>query len=194
MKGIASLPRNPLARPATLFHSVSVTPDYEAIEQAEAVAVRVALERGYLKTTQLREALLLREQLRISGRQTRLLQLLGSRYIAPEFQAELSQVYFAALNATQAPAPAEAKPAPAAARAEPMDSMPSSDELAIPEFMLQASSEQLERPVAEDPDAVQDFMRISSELKVPDDLGSRESGEFTESGLFRWLKSHMPGQ
>ena len=193
MKGIASAGRKALARPAALFHSVDVTPDYEAIEQAEAVAVRVALERGYLKTTQLREALLLREQLRISGRQTRLLQLLGSRYIPAEFQAELSQVYFAALNATQAPA-AEPAPAPAPVPADPLDSMPSSDELAIPEFMLQASSEQLEKPAAEDPDSVQDFMRISSELKVPDDLRSGKSGEFSESGLFRWLKGHLPGQ
>jgi hypothetical protein len=175
-----------------VFHSVLVTPDYEKIEQAEAVAVRVALERGYLTMSQLREALLLREQLRMAGRQTRLLRLLGSRYIPADFQAELSRVYFAALNASVAVP--EPEPEPEAAIAAPVDPVGmSSDELAIPEFMLQASSEQLERPVAEDPDSVQDFMRRSSELEVPESIRSPESGEVSESGLFRWLKDHLPG-
>jgi hypothetical protein len=28
---------------------------------------------------------------------------------------------------------------------------------------------------------------------VPDDIRSAKSGEVSESGLFRWLKGHLPG-
>ncbi|RMG11878.1 MAG: hypothetical protein D6731_14890 [Planctomycetota bacterium] len=196
------------------------TPGYEAIEQAEAVAVRVALERGYLSMPQLREALLLREQLRVSGQPVRLLQLLGARYIRLEHQPELSRVYFRALREPEAfgqaperapaPPPAEALPPSPEAVEEMMAS--SADELAIPEFVLAASSEQLERPPTEDPPAVAEFLARSGEVSLPDagevpptrpsvrrDPGSgdadagRDGDAGTESGLWRWLRKHLPG-
>jgi hypothetical protein len=200
---------------------VENTPNYEAIEQAEAVAVRVALERGYLRTQQLREALLLREQLRVAGRQTRLLQLLGARYIPLEHQAELSQVYFAALSDPYAfgktpdelPSPPPEDMPASAAQVEQMLAS-SADELAIPEFMLSASSEQLQRPAEEDPDAVMEFMARSSEITASSPPASEadtgalpptrqavsrkraenpEADDHSESGLWRWLRKHLPG-
>jgi hypothetical protein len=177
------------------------TPDYEQIEQAEAVAVRAALERGYLDTQQLREALLLREQLRVSGRPTRLLQLLGARYIRPEHQAELSGVYFAALGALSGEEPTDPDRAPSAealaatppaadAGVEDM-MMSSADELAIPEFMLQQSSAQLDRPPEEDPEPVRDFLAMSGEGSVEPLPPAGE--EVSESGMWRWLKRQLPG-
>src|SRR5690606_2139272 len=126
-----------------------------------------ALERGFLKTDDLREALLLREQLRLSGRPTRLLQLLG-RYIAEEHQVELRARYFAALAEGKAPAgpkpasaggveppgaperlrPEPARPDPARPRPDEM-LFSSDDELAIPELLLRQSSELLQRPPEE---------------------------------------------
>lgn len=185
-----------VARPGSVDQSgdVETTPNYEAIEQAEAVAVRVALERGFLTVDQLREALLLREQLRVAGRQTRLLQLLGARFIHLEHQAVLSQVYFAFLNdQVDPPAPAESVEPPASASSEvPQDMLFSSaDELAIPELMLQRSSEQLERPPAEDPEPVQEFMEKNRKLNPSAQQDGDE--DVSESGLWRWLKDHLPG-
>src|SRR5687767_4197619 len=55
--------------------------------------VRHALSRGYLTQAQLREALILHEQLEGAGRTVPLLSVLGARYLRPEHVQELSQFY-----------------------------------------------------------------------------------------------------
>jgi len=165
-------------------------PNFAALEQAEAVAVRAALERGYLRPDDLRRALLIREQLRAEARPARLLQILG-RYIAPAHQQELRGVYFEELGRVESglfPAvPAEPGPA-----AEPDELLFSSeDELAIPEFVLTQSSEQLARAPDADPQAVQDYLVRSAEGLVGD---IEDDPTITSSGIFRWLKRNLRGK
>lgn len=182
------------------------TPEFAAIEHAEALAVRAALQRGFLRADDLREALLLREQLRLANRPTRLLQLLG-RYIAEEHQVELRGLYFAALAEAREPGGASAAPAPhsaplAPARPEPPLAPPddmlfsSDDELAIPEMLLKQSSELLQRPPEEDPAPVREFMARSGEGAgpAPGPSQSADERQVTESGLWRWLKRQLPGK
>lgn len=178
------------------------TPEFAAIEHAEALAVRAALERGFLRTDDLREALLLREQLRLANRPTRLLQLLG-RYIAEEHQVELRGLYFAALAEAREPgrgatpppsqAVAPARPEPPLARPDEM-LFSSDDELAIPEMLLKQSSELLQRPPEEDPAPVREFMARSGEAAGPAPGPATDERTVTESGLWRWLKRQLPGQ
>ena len=172
--------------------------------------MRAALSRGYLTNPQLREALLMREELRQQGRPTTTLQILGYRFLTPAQRDDLMAVYEAvkreaeasplegpaSLGSPGAPAPLPGAPAPRPGGPAPLppraqapqvprapqvppapgaDEVPpapvgafdmgmlesSTDELAIPEFFN--SSPLLARPPEEDPDAVQEFMRLSSE-------------------------------
>ena len=140
--------------------------------------MRAALDRGFLTVDQLREALLIRQQLRIAGRQMRLLALLGSRFIKLEHQAEISQVYFEHLN--QQPLPDENEE-PTVIMAEEM-LFSSDDELAIPEFMLKSSAA-LARSAEE---------HVASEA-ASNPVAGEDEEETSESGLWRWLKRHLPG-
>lgn len=167
-------------------------------ERAEAFVVRAALTRSYLSEGQVREALLLREQLRVSGRPAELLRLLGSRFLKPEHLPELTELYFDALAQFES---GEHDPIQAKAQQPPAELFTSSaDELAIPEFLLKSSSEQLQKPPAEDPQAVQDFMAASAESD-PDDVagGDVPQTELAKdlgksSGMWRWLKDRLGGK
>ncbi|HBP22039.1 MAG TPA: hypothetical protein DEA08_30180 [Planctomycetes bacterium] len=170
--------------------------------------VRAALSRGYMTNPQLREALLMREELRKQGRAATTLQILGHRFLTPAQRDDLMAVYEAVKREAEAspiegmspvpgppaplpdapaPLPGAPSPLPPAAQAPVAPAAPqvpqapeaaevppapagtfemgmlesSTDELAIPEFFN--SSPLLARPPEEDPDEVQEFMRLSSE-------------------------------
>ncbi len=187
-----------MARTGAVLHSGVVTDevsDYGAIEQAEAVAVRAALDRGFLTADQLREALALREQLRVSGRQMRLLAILGSRYIRPEHQAELSQAYFAHLSEQPAPPP-QPNEEPTVVMTEEM-LFSSADELAIPEFMTRSAIAAQEAPATAANTPLDDLMGVGAEpasAEAPaEPAEAKGKGDVSESGIWRWLRSHLPG-
>lgn len=152
-----------------------------------------------MTNTQLREALLMREELRKQGRAATTLQILGHRFLTPAQRDDLMAVFEAVKREAEAspvegmstlpgppaplpsaPAPLPSAPAPLPPRAQapqapqapevpaaPADAFDmgmldsSTDELAVPEFFN--SSPLLARPPEEDPDEVQEFMRLSSE-------------------------------
>ncbi|MCO5172349.1 MAG: protein kinase [Planctomycetes bacterium] len=83
----------------------------DPFEQAELEVVRLALAGGWLGRDALREALLLREELRAQGRPARLIDLLAAR-VAPERRPALRGAYARALAGLRAPPPAPAADPP----------------------------------------------------------------------------------
>jgi tetratricopeptide (TPR) repeat protein len=116
----------------------------ERVHAGVQAVVRHALSQGWLTGGQLREALLLQEQLRTSGQPVELLPILRGRYLRPEHVAALTQVYREALG----PAGGDTLPLPAPA---------------LPREALERSSEAARRPRAEDPPRVRDFLRQSGQ-------------------------------
>ncbi|MCA8925097.1 MAG: SUMF1/EgtB/PvdO family nonheme iron enzyme [Planctomycetes bacterium] len=117
-----------------------------APSSVEAAVVGHALNRGWLRREQLREALLLQGQLEASGRPTPLLAILLARYLRAEHVEELKAVYHrAALSAGEAAhaAAGPTLPPPAAA---------------LPHDCLRRSGEELKRPPERDPEAVRRFI------------------------------------
>ncbi|MCO5168905.1 MAG: tetratricopeptide repeat protein [Planctomycetes bacterium] len=124
----------------------------ERVHAAVHAVVRHAIRRGWLTGEQLREALLLQEQLRAAGRPTELLPLLRGRFIRPEHVPELTQVYRETVG------PQQGETLPLAARD-------------VPRELLDRSSELLRRPRDEDPPRVREFLRASGE-GAPSTTGS----------------------
>ena len=60
---------------------------------ADQGVIRHALQRGFLQPQQLREAVILQDELATAGRQAPLLHVLASRYLSPEHLAELRRVH-----------------------------------------------------------------------------------------------------
>ena len=178
-------------------HSEGMNPPTpEQIEAAEQAAVRVALAQGFLQPRDVREALLLREQLKQAGRPSGLLAVLGARSLRPEHRPLLSEVYFRSLREAAATPAAPAAPPPVPSVPQAMSLETSSDELAIPEFALQASSEQLERPAEDDPEEIREFMAKSSEFVMPPPEPSPDpddSAERSASGIWRWFRRKSGG-
>lgn len=124
------------------------------VEAATKATVRLALARGYLVQEDLRQALLLMEQLAAAGRPANLLSLLASRYLRPDHVPELSDYYQRQL-AAQAASPSGSAP-PAEVQA------PKIEQVEAPEELLARSVELVRRPPEEDPQSVQNFMRESA--------------------------------
>ncbi|MBX3466424.1 MAG: serine/threonine protein kinase [Planctomycetes bacterium] len=116
----------------------------ERVHAGVHAVVRHAIRRGWLTGEQLREALLLQEQLRAAGRPAELLPLLRGRHLRPEHVPELTRVYREAVGPQQG----ETLPLPARD---------------VPRELLDRSSELLRRPREEDPPRVRDFLRASGE-------------------------------
>lgn len=124
------------------------------VEAATKATVRLALARGYLVSEDLRQALLLMDQLAAAGRPANLLSLLASRYLRPDHVPELSEYYQRQLAAQAASPSGSAPPAPT----EP----PKIEQVEAPEELLARSVELVRRPPEEDPQSVQTFMRESA--------------------------------
>jgi hypothetical protein len=169
-------------------------PHPDSVLHAEATVVRAAIARGFMTQDQLREGLLLREELRSAGQQVSLLKVLGSRYLTQEHQTLLTNVYFSALSG----APPTAAASEADLQEPPPELYTSEDELAIPEFTLGRSNELMSRPPSEDPDVVQQLLAASAEVEPPSfDAPPPADGthepdapdpESSGSGIWRWLK------
>src|SRR5687767_14899477 len=65
----------------------------DATQPLVQATVRHALARGFLTAAQLREALIVQQQLQESGRGAPLLSVLATRYLKPEHVQELSRFY-----------------------------------------------------------------------------------------------------
>lgn len=124
------------------------------VEAATKATVRLALARGYLVSEDLRQALLLMDQLAAAGRPANLLSLLASRYLRADHVPELSEYYQRQL-AAQAASPSGSAP-PAEVEA------PRIEQVEAPEELLARSVELVRRPPEEDPQSVQTFMRESA--------------------------------
>jgi uncharacterized protein DUF1570 len=124
------------------------------VEAATKATVRLALARGYLVQEDLRQALLLKDQLAAAGRPANLLSLLASRYLRADHVPELSEYYQRQL-AAQAASPSGSAP-PAEVEA------PKIEQVEAPEDLLARSVELVRRPPEEDPQSVQNFMRESA--------------------------------
>lgn len=129
----------------------------ERVHAGVQAVVRHAISHGWLTGGQLREALLLQEQLRATDQPVELLPILRGRYLRPEHVAALTRVYREALG----PAGGDllALPAPAPSRE-----------------VLERSSEAARRPRAEDPPRVRDFLRQSGQgddVLIDDTLADR---------------------
>lgn len=130
------------------------------MEPSEAVVqatIRHALDAGYLDRQQLREALLLQDQLQAAGRSAPLLTVIAAKFVRPEHVPALKRRYQELLakqtNATLASAPPPLE--------EP--------ELQVPQDVLSRSCELAARPPAEDPEPVRRFLDESSPADDVDD-------------------------
>lgn len=148
----------------------------------EEQVVRHALSRGFIDPRQLREALLLREQLQRSGRPADLLAILRARYLRPECLSELSAVYQQLLGGStfappsQAPSGTLSPPPGGGTLALPPGSagqdaptvtggiLPAP--AAIPDSAVWRSAELLERPSGEDPVAVRQFLNRTRPVRI----------------------------
>lgn len=190
----------------------------------EAAVMRAAVSRGFVSGDQVREVLLLREELRRGGREATTLQILGARYLDAAQREELTEVYLGIQRAAEAappPVPAGLDPLPAAPPPLPsfgddpltMGGMESSDELAIPELSLGASTMNLTRPPEADPDPIKEFLLLSSaELDEPEQRlapssaaasaaegeGEGEGADADEhrsaSGIWSWVRDRLSGR
>lgn len=133
------------ARPLTTLHPVD-----DATQPAVQATLRLALERGFLSRAQLREALILQDQLEASGKPTPLLTVLTKRFLKPEHVPELSRRYKDEL-ARQA-----LTPAPAPAPPEPEEK-----ELDVPADILTRSCELVLRPPELDSEKIKLALRES---------------------------------
>lgn len=124
------------------------------VDAATKATVRLALARGYLVSEDLRQALLLKDQLTAAGRPANLLSILASRYLRQDHVQELSE-YFQRQLAAQAASPSGSAP--------PQDLKPPAiEQVEAPEEMLARSVELVRRPPEQDPQSVQTFMRESA--------------------------------
>ena len=124
------------------------------VESATKNTVRFALSRGYLTMDQLREALVIKEQLEGAGRSAQLLAVLASRSIRADHHPELSEYYQRQLAALLASPTGSAPPAPPA-RVE----LPT--KLDAPADLLSRSVEVARRPPHQDSQKIQLFLRES---------------------------------
>ena len=122
-------------------------------ESADQTVVRHALQRGLVSAPVVREALLLREELRRRGQNPALLALLRARGLDPRHLPELERMWRDAVTATHAGGSrhgSDRLPAGEGTRALPAAAH-------IPEETLRRSSELLRRPAADDPEPVRSF-------------------------------------
>ncbi|MGE0710009.1 MAG: DUF1570 domain-containing protein [Planctomycetota bacterium] len=124
------------------------------VEAATKNTIRLALARGYVSMDQLREALVIREQLESAGRATPLLTVLAGRYVRPDHHPELSEYYQRQLAALSASPTGSAPPEPPAKPQLPT-------KLDAPADVLSRSMEMAQRPPEHDSQKIQAFLRES---------------------------------
>ena len=124
------------------------------VESATKNTVRFALSRGYLTMDQLREALVIKEQLESAGQPAQLLAVLASRYIRADHHPELSEYYQRQLAALEA-SPTGSTPPAAPAKVE----LPT--KLEAPADLLSRSVEMARRPPDQDSQKIQLFLKES---------------------------------
>jgi hypothetical protein len=179
----------------------------------EAAVMRTAMTRGFLTQAQVREALLVREELRRTGQGGTILQIVGARYLNTAQRQSMTEVYLEVQRAAEiSPPPPSALSAPPTLptmpaiqqESMPMESMESSDELGIPEFLLSRSSAKLNQPPEDDSDMVKEFLALSAdELSQPNfdeddpivrDLDEDPDEEESASGIWRWMTTRLRGK
>ena len=121
--------------------------DPSAAQGAVKATVRQALSQGYLSMEQLREALLLREQLLTAGREVGLLSILAGHHLRADHVAELTEFYRDVLVGEQH----EQAEADVTAN------------LDAPPEAVERTRQLGERPSEQDPEPVKQYMRESEQ-------------------------------
>lgn len=126
---------------------------------ADQGVIRHALQKGYLQPQQLREAVILQDELASAGRPTPLLHLLAARYLSTDHLAELRRVHADAQRAQQTPAP-----------------QPWKHETAeVPDDLLLSSIERARSAPSEDPERIRSILAdlVGSASTSPEGWGAQ---------------------
>lgn len=125
----------------------------DATQPLVQATVRHALSRGFLTAAQLREALILQQQLQEAGRPAALLSVLATRFLAPEHVKELGRFY---RDQTTSDAAVEEVEPP---------------KVEVPPDVLSRSCEMVAMPPEQDPEPVRRMLAESArEEDIPDKL------------------------
>jgi len=135
----------------------------DAVDQA---VVAYALGQGWLRREELREALLLQDQLAVAGRATTLLPLLAARFLSPDHVEGLREVYKRACPK-----------APSLQMDAGGGEITLPPPIVVPPECLARSWEALHRMPEEDPDVVREFLAACEldSCDVPENPSSAES-------------------